>query len=420
MGLGVSCRLEKNLAEGTPVAKMKDLTERTMAERWRSVKTEEELWLEVSGDLEETVAAVAKRLLETALEDEMEVRLQASPYQRVEGRRGWRNGSYGRSLRTRWGLLELTVPRARQAVARSRVLERYRRVEQQLEGLVREAFLRGVSTRSVAAVVGDALGYSPSAQTVSRIVRGIDGEVRKFHRRNLADEWEYLLLDGVTMVIKHVGGVKKRVVLVAYGLKGDGTRELLDYRLAPSESATEWEAFLSCLHRRGFEGASLLLITTDGGAGLTSTLPIVYPTARHQRCWVHKLRNVANRLPRKLVKECLKGLHAVYLAENQRQADQAFREWAAQWRGSQPHAVECVERDLEQLTAFFACPPKDRQAVRTTNLIERAFREVRRRTRPMSCFQNSDSCERILYAILTNINKQWIRPASPTPSTQNA
>lgn len=402
------------------MVEVKDLTERTMAQRLSSVKTEEEVWREVSGDLEEAVAAVAKRLLESALEDELEVRLQASRYQRVESRRGWRNGSYARSLRTRWGLLELTVPRARAAGEPSRVLERYRRTELQLEELAREAFLRGVSTRGVAMVVGNTLGYTPSAQTVSRIARGIDGEVRRFHERRLTDDWEYLLLDGVTMVVKHVGGVKKRVVLVAYGLRGDGSRELLDYRLAFSESATEWEAFLSSLYRRGLEGSALRLITTDGGSGLTSTLPIVYPTVRHQRCWVHKLRNVANKLPRKLVKTCLKGLHSVYLAENQRQADQAFREWAAQWRDSQPQAVECVERDLEQLTAFLACPPEDRKTVRTTNLIERAFREVRRRTRPMSCFQNSDSCERILYAILTNINKQWIRPSSPATSTHNA
>ena len=402
------------------MVEVKGLTERTMVERWRCVKSEEEMWREVSGDLEEAAGALAKRLLESALEDEMELRLQAGPYQRVEGRRGWRNGSYERSLRTRWGLLELTVPRARQALEPSRVLERYRRVELQLEGLVREAFLRGISTRSVGVVVGDALGYRPSAQTVSRIVSGIDGEVRRFHERRLTDEWEYLLLDGVTMVVKHVGGVKRRVVLVAYGLKGDGSRELIDFRLSNSESASEWEAFLSILYRRGLEGARLRLITTDGGSGLTSVLPIVYPTARHQRCWVHKLRNVANKLPRKIIKECLRGLHSVYLAENQRQADLAFREWATQWRTSQPNAVECVERDLEQLTAFFNCPPEDRKAVRTTNLIERAFREVRRRTRPMSCFQNSQSCERILYATLTNINNHWIRPTSPTPSTQNA
>lgn len=399
------------------MVEVKDLTERTMAERWRSVKSEEEMWREVSGDLEEAAAAVARRLLESALEDEMEVRLQASPYQRVEGRRGWRNGSYQRSLRTRWGLLELTVPRARSAIEPSRVLERYRRVEAQLEALVREAFLRGVSMRSVGEVVEGALGYSPSAQTVSRIVREIDGEVRRFHERRLRDEWDYLLLDGVTMVVKHVGGVKKRVVLVAYGLRSDGTRELLDYRLAHSESATEWESYLASLYRRGLEGKRLRLITTDGGSGLKSVLPIVYPTVRHQRCWVHKLRNVATRLPRKLVKECLKGLHPVYLAENQRQADHLFREWAARWRPTQPQAVQCVERDLEELTAFFTCPPEDRKSVRTTNLIERAFREVRRRTRPMSCFQNSDSCERILYAVLTNINKQWVRP-SPTTSTQ--
>lgn len=123
------------------------------------------------------------------------------------------------------------------------------------------------------------LGCRPSAQTVSRIAKSLDGEVRRFHWRNLDDEVRYLLLDGVTMTIKRPGGVGKKLVLVAYGIRPDGSRVLLDFRLALAESHAAWEAFLEDLFRRGLEGKKLDLIATDGCPGLASALQIVYPQA---------------------------------------------------------------------------------------------------------------------------------------------
>ena len=126
-----------------------------------------------------------------------------------------------------------------------------------------------------------------------------------------------------------------------------------------------------------------------------------------QRCWVHKLRNVSNLLRRRHQAECIAGARAIYLAATRRQAVGAYWAWAHRWRGEAPKAVACLERDLDELLNFLACPEPHRRKVRTTNAIERAFREVRRRTRPMSCFTNSASCERIIYAVVTHLNRSW-------------
>lgn len=395
------------------MAKVVALTERTIAQRFAEVKDEEAIW----GDIGEETRMLAKRILEDSLEEELSMRLGAAPYSRRDGRCGYRNGGYSRSLSTRWGLIDVFMPRARTRQAPSEVVGRFARREPEVEGLIREAFLRGISTREVGEVLSPIIGCRPSAQTVSRITRTLDAEVRRFHWRGLCDDVRYLLLDGVSMTIKRPGGVGRKLVLVAYGIRTDGTRVLLDFRLALAESAAAWEAFLEDLFRRGLEGRSLALVVTDGCPGLASAIGIVYPRAFHQRCWAHKLRNVASKLPRKHQGACMQGAARIYLAENGRQAAARFKEWAAEWRPVVPKAVACLEADIESLLAFFACPRADWQMVRTTNAIERSFREVRRRTRPMSCFQNNASCERIIFAVVSHLNQHWSR-RSPAQSTQ--
>ncbi len=395
------------------MAKVKALTERTIAERFAEVKDEEGIW----GDISEETRVLAQRVLQDSLEEELTVRLGAAPYSRKEGRRGYRNGSYGRQVVSRWGLLDIWMPRARQKQEPSQVLGRFQRREPQVDSLIRQAFLRGVSTREVGEVLEPIFGCRPSAQTVSRITKSLDGEVRRYHWRWILDDFQYLLLDGVTMTVKHPGGVRKKLVLVAYGILPDGSRRLIDFRLSVAESSQQWEVFLEDLFRRGLDGKKLQLIATDGCPGLASAIQIVYPRVPHQRCWAHKLRNVASKLPLKHQEGCLKEARAIYLADNARQAGQIFRQWADKWRPVAPKAVKCLEDDLDQLLVFFTCPQKDWRMVRTTNAIERAFREVRRRTRPMSCFQNNASCERIIYAVFMHLNDRWSR-ALPSKSTQ--
>jgi putative transposase len=287
------------------------------------------------------------------------------------------------------------------------LLPRYERRQESVNELVREAFLRGVSTRQVGEVLEPVLGESYSPQTVSRIARGLDQAVKAFHERRLRDEYIYIFLDGVVLKVRDgQGKVRRRWVLVAYGITAQGRRELIAYQLTRGESEASWTAFLQGMFLRGLEGQQLQLVITDGSSGLRAALGLVWPEVPLQRCWAHKLRNIGDKVPHK-EESCVKEAAAIYQASRRQEAQRIFRRWAKKWRSKRPRAVACVERDLEELLNFYDFPPAHWQKIRTTNIIERAFREVRRRTRPMSSFTNPASCDRIVFGVISHLNRSW-------------
>jgi len=383
---------------------VKDLTELTLRDLWQEVKGEDDWW----GDLKGQTKRLVKRLLESSMDEEILEKLRVDRYRRSHLRRGHRNGYRHRSLLTEFGLLEeIRVPRDREGSYQPGVLPRYQRRQRQVDRMVREMFLSGVSTRRVQEVVAPLLGKGISAQTVSRITRSLDAEVDRYHRRRLDDGYLYLMLDGITLKVKGAAGVKKLLVLCAYGITPDGLRELVYFRQATSESEAQWLAFLQNLYNHGLEGKHLRLVTTDGCPGLHNALEIVYPYVPRQLCWAHKLRNVASRLCRKDKEPCLEEAKGIYQADTRREATTRYREWAARWQEVAHSAVACLTKDLDELLPFLDCPRSHWKKVRTTNAIERSFREVRRRTRPMSCFQNSASVNRIIYGVISHLNKNW-------------
>jgi len=385
------------------MAKVKGLTELTVADLWKEVKEEEGWW----GDIDERVLEMIKLIVESSLEEELLEQLQASKYRRTELRKGYRNGHYARSLYTRFGVIKsLEVPRAREG-HESQILTRYQRRQGEVDEMVRNMFLAGVSTRRVGEVLGCIGGDRISAQTVSKITQSLDREVASYHQRSLVDKYLYLFFDGIVLKVKGALKVQKRPVLTAYGITQEGKREIIDFRQSSSESESQWEAFLRNLFNRGLEGSRCQLIVTDGCAGLHRSLETVYPYIPHQRCWVHKLRNVATGLRRRDQKECLAGARLIYLAANRRDAVSAFRNWQEKWSPLYPQAINCIEKDLDELLNFMDCPPAHRIKVRTTNAIERSFREVRRRTRTMSCFTNGSSVDRIIYGVMSHLNNSW-------------
>jgi transposase-like protein len=381
-----------------------DFSEGTLARRWREIKPN------LREDLIPWTRHLLKSLLERCLEEEMAVYLHAARHERTVERQDHRNGTYTRDLTTELGLLPaLKVPRARTAGFQPQVFTRYQRRQPGVNRLLRTAFLRGVSTRQVGPLTALLLEEAVSASTVSRVTQALDVEVHRFHTQPLQDRYCYLLLDGVRLPVKGPLGARKRVILCAYGLTPQGRRELLGFRQVKAEGEAAWAAFLQDLYQRGLLGAALRLVVTDGHPGLRAALDLVYPFVRRQRCWVHKLRNVAAKLPRRLQASCLTEAKAIYQAPTQQAAVRTFRRWAGRWRAEAPAAVACLEQDLDDLLAFFTCPPAHWRKTRTTNAIERAFREVRRRTRPMSCFTNEASCDRIIYAVIHHLNAQWER-----------
>lgn len=371
--------------------------------------TDDDLEALVWGEMSRQGRAILQRLLEYSMETELTQRLGYEPHDRdPELHTNYRNGYYHRSLDTMWGPIEgLRVPRAREGRTHYRVLARYERRAPGVNRLIQEMYLAGVSTRRVGVLLEGLLGGSASPTVVSRVCARLDREVRSWHERPLADRYQYLFLDGVALRAKGAQGLKKCLALCAYGITRDGQRELIDYRLGRGESEAEWAALLNDLYRRGLTGEQLELVITDGGPGLIGAVTLVFPRVPRQRCWAHKLRNVANLLPKAHREACLAGAREIYQAPTQREARALFRQWAGTWLPVVPKAVLCLRRDLDELLAFLAQPRRHHRKIRTTNVIERQFREVRRRTNPMTCFAHERSADRILYTIFQYSNKRW-------------
>jgi transposase-like protein len=196
-------------------------------------------------------------------------------------------------------------------------------------------------------------------------------------------------------------------MLVAYGVRRDGTRQLLAFLRSHGESQSAWEGLLGDLYRRGLRGENLQLIVTDGCAGLAAAIPTVYPRVLHQRCWVHKMRNILEHVRRRDYDEVKRDAQAIYGAGSRRQAEAAFCVFRRRWQREYGPMVRRLERDLPELLSFYSFPRHLWKKLRTTNIIERCFVEVRRRTRPMVCFVNVASVDRIIYSIFQRFNLEW-------------
>lgn len=335
--------------------------------------------------------------------------MKAGWYDRMEPnvRTDYRNGFYEREYVTRLGTIRLRIARTRGKNFLPSGLEKFERRAEDVAILIREAFLRGISTRQVGRVVATFTGEPVSAQTVSKLTRELDEAVRQFHAAELKDEWAYLFLDGVSLRMRRPGGRKRVHMLVVYGVKQDGTRHLLSFQRSSGESQAAWEGLLQDLYRRGLLGNQLQLIITDGCPGLAAAIQVVYPRVAHQRCWVHKMRNILAKARKRDHDELKAGAQAIYLAESRREARELFRRFCKRWREDYPSMIKALQNDLPELLSFFSFPRHLWRKLRTTNVIERVFVEVRRRTRPMVCFVNVDSVDRIIYSIFHRFNLEW-------------
>lgn len=382
---------------------VKELTNLKVTDLWKEYNGLGDFW-EMQ---EEAAKEFRRRFIERALEAERDLLIGCKYYERASERKDYRNGYWRRWITVKDGRLEIRMPRMRGLRYESGIIPRYKQRVDEVDSALLKVFLYGASTRLAGEALRPLLGEGVSAQTISNIARSLDEDLRRYHRRRVEDRYLYLFLDGIILKTRTGFGAQKKAVLVAYGIKVDGRRELIDFTVANAESEKRWWRFLNDLYRRGLTGEALGLVVTDGNPGLENAVDLVWPFVKRQRCWAHKLRNVANYLKRKHVERCMKETAAIYKAHNRKEAEQAYGKWHKKWAPLAPKATKCLEKDLEELLNFYNCPKEIWVKVRTTNVIERAFREVRRRTRPMSCFNNVQSIERIVYAKLTHLNEQW-------------
>jgi transposase-like protein len=382
---------------------------------------------EWEGDYRAEARNRLKELLEERMDEELEQYLGRSRYERKQGGdlEDYRNGSYLRHLLTEIGDLILRIRRTRKGFI-SKVLEAYKRRSRSVDQLMMACFVLGMSTRKVSTALLSLLGEKVSASTVSEVAKRLDYAVRRYHERKLEDGYRYrfLFFDGVVLKQKGAAKVQKKIILCAYGITWEGKKEMIDFLLAASESQNAWEGFLRDLYGRGLEGRGCEMITTDGGNGLRNALEVVYPRVARQHCWAHKTRNVLDKVKRADQEKVKKDLQRISHAKNRQAATEAYWFFCQKYRKAYPGAVKSLESEIDDLLAFYQVKlsAKERQGlnskeiqkaqmmlwkkIRTTNLIERAFKEVKRRTKPMGVFGNRSSIERILYAVFFHYNSK--------------
>jgi len=361
----------------------------------------------VWGDLDSATAGLTKVLLETLAESEVERRVGVRLYERGEGRTDHRNGYRSRVAQLSYQVVEIRIPRLRGQGFVPSFLEPGHRAIAQVESWATKALMAGLSRSEVIRLLESTTGCRPSEKLLSRVQRELDRRVEEFRERPLTGRYQYLFLDAA-WAKDIVGLYATRIcIMTAVGVTYSGEREILGFERTPMESEKAWRGFLSRLVSRGLKPSELSLVISDEHRGLMSAALEVLGDVGYQLCWAHRCRNV-----RKAVNACdrkavIVGLREVYQGPNLSSAKEALRRWCVRWMDKYPGVVASVEEDSGWLLSFFSCPELHRQYVRTTNPIERVFRELRRQQFGCGAFANRDACNRAVYRVFAWLNELW-------------
>ena len=362
-----------------------------------------QFWREV----EEEELKMAKKRLEEALQIEFNEAIGAGDYERSAGRKMYRGGYRYRDLQT-WGgrLWRVKVPKGEKGY-KFKLLKPWARHVEKFGEAVYRAFVYGMSDRKVAKFFEGLYGkkiLSPGG--VSVIYQNLSREVASWHERALDDGYKFIYLDGMWQSIR--GGARnQRVILAAMGVKQDGTVEVIDFRVETGESASAWGRFIQSLYDRGLIGKSLELIIHDGCEGLIDALRWVWPMTKTQLCAVHHLRNVGHNIRAQHVRaKVLRQAKTVYTAKNRQQAIDRAKALAKRWEHCEPMAIRRFMRRLDDTLNFMDFPQELWFMLKSTNHLERYFREWRRRLKSMGALPNPASCDRILFALVQQYNTQ--------------
>ena len=353
------------------------------------------------------LAGLVESVLNQILQAQVSEALGAERYQRSDARVGWRNGTRLRTLYTRVGPVTLRVPQTRGGEFSTELFARYQRSEQAFVLALMEMVVQGVSTRRVSKITEELCGASFSKSTVSRLCMGLDARVRAFNERRLDGErYPFVLVDAMFIRCRQGDRVVQRAALIVSGINNEGYRQILGVRIGDTESQATWSETFDWLKRRGLKG--VMFVVSDSHGGLREALARHFQGASWQRCQVHLLRNVLGHCSRRVRAEVAEAAKLVLQAPSMDEARRRMQDFADQFGKRAPKAVACLQEGFEDAMAVMSLPAKYRKRLRTTNMMERQNREIRRRERVIGIFPNDDSAHRLIGALLAETNEQWL------------
>lgn len=356
--------------------------------------------------LETAIRERVREIIEMVLQEEVEGALGAPRSQRVAERAGYRHGSKPRRLTLRTGTVQLDVPRARLAEAgggerewQSQLVPRYRRSSREVEQSVLGVYLSGSNTRRIRGALEPLLtGAALSKSAVSRLVLRLEESYHTWQGRDLAEEKiVYLYLDAIYPKVRSGGRVVSLPVLVALGVRENGEKVLLSLMTTGAESADGWQLLLDDLAARKM-GCPRLVIS-DGNAGLAAALDRLWPGLLHQRCTVHKLRNLLAKAPKHAHEAVREEYHGIVYAETLEVARKAREAFLLKWKKQCPGVAASLEEAGENLLTFYRFPESQWRSLRTTNAIERMQLEFRRRVKTQAALPNESAVLRVFFGL---------------------
>ena len=358
-------------------------------------------------DVEARVREGVKAVLEEVLQEEMTEHLEAGYRELTPTRRGERNGHYQRNLLTPAGKIErLEVPRDREGEFVTELFERYKRMTGDVEEAILEMYLSGISTRKIAGVTDALSRVRVGKDAVSRIASRLEEQQKEWRERSLEEKsYPYLYLDATYLKVRWGARVTSMALLAGVGVDEEGFREVLAVEVAGTEKGAAYASLLRGLIDRGLSGVRL--VVSDDHEGIKAAVSGELPGAEWQRCVVHFERNVLSHVPSFSVAEVAEDLKAIFKVRRHKTAEALAEEFVSLYEKSYPKAVSVFEAGIEDALIYLRYPGSHHARIRTTNILERLFKEVKRRTRVVGVFPSETSASTLATEIALRSSEEW-------------